>query len=209
MDQISPEADKRERILQATAELIVTGGLETPMSRIASHSGVAIGTIYSHFPSKTDIVIGVYARLADQLRTALVPEAEESGDEEDRVEAYLHRYIDFFWSDPERAMLFEYLSNVPLIPPADIADVFQPVRDYNRAIFSEAHAAGQLRTISPRTMAAFVGGAIRNALKWRRVHGEPLTETDRADLVAMCLNATGSARLPPARQPFQCTPQSE
>lgn len=48
---------KKERVLETTLKLIATKGLEnTPMSLIASESGVAIGTIYHHFKSKTDIL---------------------------------------------------------------------------------------------------------------------------------------------------------
>jgi len=189
--------DKRDRILKATADLLVTGGLETPMSRIASRAGVAIGTIYAHFPSKTDLVLGVYARLADQTVAALVPRADRAlgpspvpeNDARDRVMDYLHAYIDFFWADSDRAVLFEYMSNVPLIPAADIAEVFRPVREYNHRIFAEAQAAGLLRPGAPRGMVAMVGGGIRNALKWRRVRGEDLTEADRAELAEMCWSA--------------------
>lgn len=189
--------DKRDRILKATADLLVTGGLETPMSRIASRAGVAIGTIYAHFPSKTDLVLGVYARLADQTVAALVPRAERApapsqaspDDARARVMDYLHAYIDFFWADSDRAVLFEYMSNVPLIPAADIAEVFRPVREYNHHIFAEAQAAGLLRPGAPRGMVAMVGGGIRNALKWRRVRGEDLTEADRTELAEMCWSA--------------------
>ena len=38
-------------------------------------------------------------------------------------------------------------------------------------------------------MGGFIGGAIRNTLKWRRVSGRELSDEDRAQIRRMCLDA--------------------
>ncbi|WP_163848728.1 TetR/AcrR family transcriptional regulator [Pseudooceanicola aestuarii] len=193
--------DKRARILSAAAGLIVTNGLEFPVSRIARDSGVAVGSIYNYFPSKQDLILGVYQQLADQIICALtaaptdrpdIPAAPDSGNAGDagaRVLRYLRNYVDFFWADADRAVLFEYLSNVPLIATPEIAEVFRPLRTYNNALFTEAQAQGILKPLDPRSMAGFAGGGIRNALKWHRASSRPLTAEKKDDILRMCWSA--------------------
>ncbi|KEJ95431.1 TetR/AcrR family transcriptional regulator [Pseudosulfitobacter pseudonitzschiae] len=182
----TPQNDKRARILEATERLLVRYGLEFPMSRISRESGVAVGSIYNYFPSKSALVLGVYQQLASQINEALVADDDaDTRDPKARVMAYIHAYIEFFWADPDRAVLFEYLTNVPVIETPEIAEVFKPLRDYNRAIFADAQEQGVLKSFAPRSMAGFVGGGIRNALKWHRATQSQLTDAQRDNIAQM------------------------
>lgn len=181
-----PGPDKRARILAATARLIVTNGLDFPMSRISTDSGVAVGSIYNHFPSKQDLVVGVYRQLADQINAALTGPVDGTDDPKSRIMAYIHGYIDFFWADADRAVLFEYLSNVPPIDTPEVAEAFRPLRDYNSALFSQARDAGVLKPLAPKSMAGFVGGGIRNTLKWHRATGRTFSAAQKEEIARMC-----------------------
>lgn len=188
----------RARILDATAQLIVTNGLGFPMSRVARNSGVAVGSIYNHFPSKHHLIVGVYQQIADQIEPALTVAPAGADTPKARVMAYIHAYIDFFWADPDRAILFEYLSNAPLIATPDVARIFQSLRRFNSDLFAEAQAQGILKPMSPRAMAGFVGGGIRNALRWHRIEKRPLTAAQRDDIAQMCWSAIAIERdVPP------------
>lgn len=178
--------DKRIRVLTATEKLIVRYGLEFPMSRIARESGVAVGSIYNYFPSKTELVFGVYHQLASQIIAALVTDIDADRDDpKTTIMAYIHDYIEFFWADADRAVLFEYLTNSPLIETPEIAEVFKPLRDYNRAIFTQAQEQGVLKPMAPRSMAGYVGGGIRNALKWHRTTQNHLSDAQKDNLAQM------------------------
>lgn len=182
----APQNDKRTRVLTATEKLIVQYGLEFPMSRIARESGVAVGSIYNYFPSKTQLVFGVYQQLASQIIAALVTDFEtDTDDPKKMIMAYIHAYIDFFWADADRAVLFEYLTNLPVIETPEIAEVFKPLRDYNRAIFSHAQEKGLLKPMAPRSMAGYVGGGIRNVLKWHRATQNHLTDVQKDHIAQM------------------------
>lgn len=189
LDEVAPAIDMRARILAATARLIVTNGLEFPMSRVARESGVAVGSIYNHFPSKHHLIVGVYQQIADQIEPALtvVPPGAETP--KARIMAYIHAYIEFFWADADRAILFEYLSNAPLIATPDVAQMFKPLRSFNSTLFADAQAQGILKPMSPRAMAGFVGGGIRNALRWHRIDDRPLSDAQRTDIAQMCWSA--------------------
>ncbi|MGQ3027787.1 MAG: TetR/AcrR family transcriptional regulator [Ferrovibrionaceae bacterium] len=65
-------ADKRSRILGAARQLISEGGFnDAPMTAIAGLAGVATGTVYRYFPSKTDLLAEV-VRLASQRELEVV-----------------------------------------------------------------------------------------------------------------------------------------
>ncbi|MEV7868055.1 TetR/AcrR family transcriptional regulator [Streptomyces sp. NPDC088124] len=47
-------------MLDAAAAVFVTSGVEAPVRDIAAKAGVGLGTIYRHFPTRSDLVIAVY-----------------------------------------------------------------------------------------------------------------------------------------------------
>ncbi|MGX1566187.1 TetR/AcrR family transcriptional regulator [Streptomyces sp. NPDC055506] len=74
----APRADavrNRKKILGAAGEQITAHGPEVGMDEIAAAAGVAVGTLYRHFPTKTDLVAAVVAefvaRVADDAQAAL------------------------------------------------------------------------------------------------------------------------------------------
>lgn len=66
----------RTRILEAARRLITDRGPEVGMSEISRAAGVAVGTLYRHFPAKTDLVAAVVTEYVESLARA----AEEAWD---------------------------------------------------------------------------------------------------------------------------------
>jgi AcrR family transcriptional regulator len=64
-------ARNRGRILDAANRQITAGGPEVPMEVIADDAGVAVGTLYRHFPTKQDLIRAVLdAYLQELIREA-------------------------------------------------------------------------------------------------------------------------------------------
>jgi len=180
---------RRERILAAAAKLIVTNGLQCSMVAVAEEAGVATGSIYNYFKSKDDMIRGVYAQLADVICSRLIPESDGLDDAQARIFRYIYDYIDFIWEDRERATLFEYLSNVPLITPQELLQTFEKANRHSRGLMAGGQRAGLVADLPPATLAGYIGGGIRNTLKWRRANPEPLAETERDQIALMSWNA--------------------
>ncbi len=66
-EQSTPARGKRadahrneQTLLTAAAAVFIVSGVDAPIRDIAAEAGVGIGTIYRHFPTRTDLVIAVY-----------------------------------------------------------------------------------------------------------------------------------------------------
>jgi AcrR family transcriptional regulator len=187
---VNVETSMRDRIIAATAGLLVENGTHSSMAQIAREAGVATGSLYNHFRNKDELLFAVYESLGDEMRAALV-RAEPAADACARLTDYVEDYIDFIWINPERAILFEYLSNVPLVPGQSLIDAFQSCSLYIFEIMERLIADGRIPAGDSAMMGAFIGGAIRNTLKWHRASGRELTAANRAQIVAMCRQGVG------------------
>src|SRR5262245_63227569 len=83
-------AETRQRIVGAALELIAEGGyVNAQIAAVADRAGVAVGTVYRHFPSKSDLFAEVFRiasqREVDAMRAGAA--ATEDGSAIDRISA--------------------------------------------------------------------------------------------------------------------------
>ncbi|EJF91030.1 TetR/AcrR family transcriptional regulator [Bartonella tamiae] len=180
---------KISQILNAAAELIVENGLETSMAAIAKRAHIATGSLYLYFESKDAMIRALYHRLAQQLENSLVKTDHPMHTDQERIQHYIDCYIDFIWEDPKRAVLFEYLSNVPLISPEEMVVIFEKTSKYSSHIFLKAQKAGLTAPYNEELLTSFIGGGIRNSLKWHRILYKNLSQQHRKEISKMCWSA--------------------
>ena len=88
----------RTAILEAAKQLVTEQGTEVAMGEIARVAGVAVGTLYRHFPNKADLlaaVVNEYVEaLADDAQSAW--ERVESGrsDADQELQGFLERALE-------------------------------------------------------------------------------------------------------------------
>jgi AcrR family transcriptional regulator len=76
---LAKKADTRLRLLKAARRLVQQGGFAAASaSAVAKESGVASGTIYRHFPNKSELVAEVF-RYATEREVAAVAQACDCG----------------------------------------------------------------------------------------------------------------------------------
>ncbi|MCB1398297.1 MAG: TetR/AcrR family transcriptional regulator [Rhodobacter sp.] len=179
----------RDRILESATQLMIEDGIQMSMASLASRAGVAVGTLYNHFESKEVLVRAIYSRLSDTFYGALTRQADPTQNARQKLDSYILRYIDFFDAEPQQAVLFEYLSSMPVVPAAVMAEAFAGPTTHIQDILTQLEAEGALIDAEIGTLGAFIGGAIRNTLKWRRVYNKPLADSDRQTIADMCKRA--------------------
>lgn len=178
--------DKRERILAAAARLIVRNGLQCSMAAIAEEANVATGSLYNYFDSKEALVLGVYTRVTELMTERLVTPPDPASSVDEPLRRYIENYIDFIWEDADRAVLFDYLDNNPLITLSDARTIFGAFVEHGIAMIEAAQAAGLARAGPATMIMSFVRGSIRNTLKRRRMTETRLSAADRQLVADMC-----------------------
>lgn len=108
--------DKRQQILQATAEMIAEHGLQAcPMSKISARAGCGAGTIYRYFETKEELVKGLFQDLIERLSCACLNQYDPSRPLRDRFYRIWGNYYDWVIRNPGERALMEQLLASPLI----------------------------------------------------------------------------------------------
>ena len=66
-----------DALLQAAKELFATAGVDAPIRDIAGRAGLGIGTVYRHFPQRSDLIAAVFRREIDDCAQAAADLAAE------------------------------------------------------------------------------------------------------------------------------------
>lgn len=56
-----------QTLLDAAAAVFVRAGIDAPVRDIAAEAGVGMGTLYRHFPTRSDLVVAVFRHQLDAL----------------------------------------------------------------------------------------------------------------------------------------------
>lgn len=193
------KAATRELILEAAHELVSRGGYASAgVQAVASHAGVAVGTVYRHFPSKADLFAEVFRR-ASQRELDLVAEvaAADGRSARERCAAGVEVFC-------RRALAGPVLAYAQIAEPVDPAVESERLRlrrgyrDVFAAVLEDGVAAGELEPHDERTVAAALVGALGEALVGPLSRRERHREALIATLVQFCLNALPATALDPA-----------
>ena len=110
---LARKADTRQKLLKAARRLVQGGGFAAASAAsVAQESGVAAGTIYRHFPNKSELVAEVF-RYATEREVAAVAEATE---QETDAAAKLRAAIETFAT---RALQGRQLAYALIAEPVD------------------------------------------------------------------------------------------
>ncbi|WP_027944399.1 TetR/AcrR family transcriptional regulator [Amycolatopsis taiwanensis] len=129
----------RARILAAAEAVFAEGGPSASTEEVARRAGVAIGTVFRHFPTKKDLLAAIVKELMERL-TAEVNSLVEVGDP-------ATAFFEFFTRVVEQAAAKK--SVVDLLAQAGVdLDVAKPVNALRQAIgalLAGAQRAGAVR----------------------------------------------------------------
>lgn len=83
-----------ELLVEVARSVFREAGVDAPMRQIAERSGMGVGTIYRHFPSRSDLIATVFREEIDHCASVVESLANEL-DPADALERWLHAYADF------------------------------------------------------------------------------------------------------------------
>jgi AcrR family transcriptional regulator len=155
----------RRRIVAAARGLIAKGGYaEAQVAAVASRAGVAIGTVYRHFPSKADLFAEVFREASQREVDAVAAAARQAADS---AAARIAAAVEIFARRALRGRRLAWALIAEPVDPAVEAERLVFRRAY-RDLFSEVIAvgveSGELPLQDPELSAAALVGAIGEAL---------------------------------------------
>ena len=189
-------AETRGRIVTAARELIAEGGyVAAQVAPVADRAGVAVGTVYRHFPSKSDLFAEVF-REASQHEVDAMAEAvhASTGPAPERIAAGVEAFA-------RRALAGRRLAWALLAEPVDPAVEAERLhfrhsyRDLMAEVLAEGVDTGELPPQDVEVTAAALIGAIGETMVGplsptaNGNGGDP--ETLIASLLNFCTRAIG------------------
>lgn len=85
-----------DTLLAAAAKVFARSGVDAPAREIAVEAGVGVGTLYRHFPNRSDLVVAVFRHEIDACAAeAAVIAARHPTDPVEALRLWLHRYVEF------------------------------------------------------------------------------------------------------------------
>jgi AcrR family transcriptional regulator len=131
-----------DALLEAALAVFATSGVNAPVREIAEKAGVGIGTVYRHFPQRSDLVAAVFRHEIDACAdAALILAAEHEPGE--ALARWMQRYAAFIAT--KRGLATALHSGNPAFDtlPAYFHQKLQPAL---RTLLESAAAAGEVRT---------------------------------------------------------------
>jgi AcrR family transcriptional regulator len=155
----------RERIVTAALDQVADGGYASAgVQTVAARAGVAVGTVYRHFPSKGDLFAEAFRRASQRELDVVVEVSEADGrSAAERVSAAVEAFC-------RRAMAGPVLGYALLAEPVDPAVEAERLRfrtGYRDAfvrVLEDGVRDGELRPHDTRTVAAALVGSLGEAL---------------------------------------------
>ena len=184
------KAATRERIAAAALDQVAEGGYGSAgVQAVAARAGVAVGTVYRHFPSKAELFAEVFRRAAQrELEVVTEVAAADGRGARERCAAGVEAFC-------RRALAGPVLAYSQIAEPVDPAVESERLRlrrgyrDVFAGALEDGVASGELRPHDSQTVAAALVGALGEALVGPLSRRERRHDALVTTLVEFSLNA--------------------
>jgi AcrR family transcriptional regulator len=128
-------------LLEAAKAVFATSGVDAPVREIAERAGVGVGTVYRHFPHRSDLVTAVFRHEVDACAAA-APVLAAEHEPGEALALWLQRYTGFIAT--KRGLAAALHSGDPAFDalPAYFQQHLQPALE---SLLDAAAAAGAVR----------------------------------------------------------------
>jgi AcrR family transcriptional regulator len=143
-----------DTLLTAAAEVFTTSGVDAPVREITAKAGVGAGTLYRHFPQRSDLIAAVFRHEVDACAAA-APALAAQYEPVEALARWLRRFAGFIAT--KRGLSAALHSGDPAYDslPAYFQQHFRPVLG---ALLDTAAETGRIRSdIDPEDLLRAVG----------------------------------------------------
>jgi AcrR family transcriptional regulator len=85
----------QQALLAAASDVFVDSGVDAPIRQIAAAAGVGVGTIYRHFPTRSELVVAVYRHQVEACAAAGPTLLTEAATPLEALHGWLDLFVDF------------------------------------------------------------------------------------------------------------------
>jgi AcrR family transcriptional regulator len=161
------KAETRERIIAAALAQVAEGGYASAsVQRVSKRAGVAVGTVYRHFPSKAELFAEVFRHAAQHELDVVIATVGERARDHTAAERIALAVETFC----RRALAGPVLAYAQIAEPVDPAVEAERLvlrvgyRDAFARVLEDGARSGELRPHDSKTVAAAMIGALGEAL---------------------------------------------
>ena len=83
-----------DSLLQSAMAVFAASGVDAPVREIAEKAGVGVGTVYRHFPQRSDLIVAVFRHEVDACAEA-APVLATTHEPGEALARWIERYVDF------------------------------------------------------------------------------------------------------------------
>ncbi|ASP37201.1 hypothetical protein CHH28_00210 [Bacterioplanes sanyensis] len=180
--------DKRQCILEATAELIAEHGLQAcPMSAVARQAGCGAGTIYRYFETKDDLVQELYLELVRRLTSHCLEAYDAAACVKLRFFQFWGNFYRYMRANPRDCALLEQMSACPAIHEGTMEQASAELHDVVYGIITDGQQQHVVKMLPEKVLSTFVYGALSTLSK--KYNAEPALlgeELELDQLLTLC-----------------------
>src|SRR5260370_2907466 len=136
--------EKRSAILEAATRIIVTQGLRAPTAGIAKEAGVANGSLFTYFETKTDLFNQLYLELKTEMASAAMKDLRTGAEPREQLLHLWQHWMKWAVSYPEKRRALAQLGVSDEITPETRAAGHKTMAGF-AGLLEHIHATGPLR----------------------------------------------------------------
>jgi AcrR family transcriptional regulator len=132
--------------LEAATRVIVTQGLSAPTAGIAKEAGVANGSLFTYFETKTELFNQLYLELKTEMATAAMKDVAEGADLREQFFRVWRNWMNWAVSFPEKRRALAQLSVSDEITP-EVRTAGHNVMARFGALLEQSRAGGPMSKV--------------------------------------------------------------
>jgi AcrR family transcriptional regulator len=162
-----------DAVLDAAKAVFADSGVDAPVREIAARAGVGLGTIYRHFPQRSDLVVAVFRQEVDACADA-APALAAEHEPADALTRWLQHYSRFIAT--KRGLATALHSGDPAFDPLPVY-FDQRLRPALGSLLDSAAAAGAIRAdVDPNDLLRAVANLCLPAADDRSGHAQRMVD---------------------------------